>query len=199
MWIEKKNQSYIEAIVNHYHHLRGSITQEELQALYSTVYPNSRNKVSQEDCAVCNIAVESNSNQKVCEQFEKINNRIDISKTSSLQTSELFMNALIKELQPYHNEIYGTLEPFCDDREQGLMLSLYNQLTDDSMYLWCCEDKVKQDLMIISSKDKTKQNMYMQSDKEVAQYFSKSSRDDAINYSLDQVNKFLDKDLKINI
>lgn len=39
--------------------------------------------------------------------------------------------------------------------------------------------------MIISSKDKTKQNMYMQSDKEVAQYFSKSSRDDAINYSLD--------------
>lgn len=41
--------------------------------------------------------------------------------------------------------------------------------------------------------------MYMQSDKEMAQYFSKSSRDDAINYSLDQVNKFLDKDLKINI
>ena len=199
MWIEKKYQNYVEATVNHYHYLKGSITQEELQALYSSVYPNSRNKINKEDWANCTIAVESNSSQKVCEQFEKINNRIDISKTSSLQTSELFMNDLVKELQPYHNEIYGTLEPFCDDREQGLMLSLYNQLTNDAMYIWCCEDKVKQDLMIVISRDKTKQNIYMQSDKELAQYFSKSNYDEAIHYSLTQVNKFLDKDLNLHI
>ncbi len=109
------------------------------------------------------------------------------------------MNDLIKALQPYHNEIYGTLEPFCDDKEQGLMLSLYNQLTNDSMYLWCCEDIVKQDLMIVSSYNKAKKNLYMQSDRENAQYFSRTNFDEAISYSLTQVNKFLKKDLNINI
>ncbi len=143
--------------------------------------------------------MENNSSQKVCEQFETINNRIDINKTSSLQTSELFMNQFIQKLQPYHNEIYGTLEPFCDDREQGLMLSLYNQLTNDVIYIWCCEDKVKREIMVVTAKEKTKHNLYMQSDKDVAQYFLKSNFHKAINYSLNQVNKFLDKDLNIKL
>ena len=143
--------------------------------------------------------MENNSSQKVCEQFETINNRIDINKTSSFQTSEIFMNKLIKELQPYHNEIYGTLEPFCDDREQGLMLSIYNQLTDDVMHVWCCEDKVKKDLMIVTGRDKTKENLYIKTDKDSIQYFLKSNYDEAINYSLAQVDKFLDKGLNLKI
>ena len=109
------------------------------------------------------------------------------------------MNKLIKELQPYHNEIYGTLEPFCDDREQGLMLSIYNQLTDDVMHVWCCEDKVKKDLMIVTGRDKTKENLYMKTDKDSIQYFLKSNYDEAINYSLAQVDKFLDKGLNLKI
>lgn len=46
-----------------------------------------------------------------------LNNRVDINKTSSLETNELFVNQLIQKLQPYYNEIYETLGPFCDDEE----------------------------------------------------------------------------------
>ena len=106
---------------------------------------------------------------------------------------------MIKELQPYHKEIYGTIEPFCDIKERGLMLTLYNQLNKDVMYLWCCEIEEKKDLMIIISKDKTPQNLYMNDDKTSAEYFSKFNFDEAINYSLNQVDKFLDKNLNIKI
>lgn len=197
--IEKKDQNYIEAIVNHYHILKGSINQDELQALYSSVYPYSRIKVNKEDWAICNLAVENNYSKRVCDQLEVINNRIDINKISSLETSEIFLNRLIKELQPYHKEIYGTIEPFCDIKERGLMLTLYNQLNKDVMYLWCCEIEEKKDLMIIISKDKTPQNLYMNDDKTSAEYFSKFNFDEAINYSLNQVDKFLDKNLNIKI
>lgn len=79
------------------------------------------------------------------------------------------------------------------------MLSLYNQLTDDPFYIWACESKTNQDLMIITSKEKSNQNLYMQDDLEKAQYFSKDNYDDSIVYSLSQVNKFLGKELNINI
>lgn len=135
----------------------------------------------------------------MCDYLEKVNNRIDISKTSSLQTSEIFINRLIKQLQPYQKDIYGSIEPFCDGREQGLMLSLYNRLTDDQFYIWSCESKTDKDLMVITSKEKNNQNLYMQDDLEKAQYFSKDNFDDAIDFSLSQVNQFLGKELNIKI
>ena len=131
--------------------------------------------------------------------MEKVNNRININKTSSLVTSEMFINNLIKDLQPYHKEIYGNIEPFCDGREQGLMISLYNQLTDDQFYIWACESKIDKDLMIVISKEKNNQNLYMQDDLEKAQYFSKNNLEDALSYALSKINKFLGKELNIEI
>lgn len=58
----------------------------------------------------------------------------------------MFINCLLKELQPYYKELYGNIEPFCDGREQGLMILLYNQLTDDQFYLWTCESKTDKEL-----------------------------------------------------
>ncbi len=167
--------------------------------MYSSVYPDSNIKLTKEDWAICSLNIESNNSSKVCDYLEKVNNRIDITKTSSFQTSEIFINRLIKQLQPYQKDIYGNIEPFCDGREQGLMLSLYNQLTDDQFYIWACESKTNQDLMIITSKDKNNQNLYMQDELEKAQYFSKDNFEDGINYSLSQVNKFLGKELNIGI
>jgi len=57
---------------------------EELQTLYSAVYPNSRIKINKEDLKYCDIDVENNNYEKICEAFERINNRIDVSKTSSM-------------------------------------------------------------------------------------------------------------------
>ncbi len=155
--------------------------------------------MTKEDWAICTIDIENNNSQKVCDYLEKVSNRIDITKTSSLQTSEIFINRLIKQLQPYQKDIYGSIEPFCDGREQGLMLSLYNQLTDDQFYIWSCESKTDKDLMVITSKEKNNQNLYMQDDLEKAQYFSKDNFDDAIDFSLSQVNQFLGKELNIKI
>lgn len=156
-------------------------------------------KLTKEDWAICSLDVESNNSDKICAYLEKVNNRIDISKTSSFQTSEIFINYLIRKLQPYQKEIYGNIEPFCDGREQGLMLSLYNQLTDDQFYIWACESKTDKDLMIITSNQKNNQNLYMQDDLEKTQYFSKDNFDDGISYSLSQVDKFLGKELNIGI
>lgn len=167
--------------------------------MYNSVYPDSKIKLTKEDWAICSIDIESNNSSKVCDYLEKVSNRIDITKTSSFQTSEIFINRLIRELQPYQKDIYGNIEPFCDGREQGLMLSLYNQLTDDQLYIWACESKTDQDLMIITSKERNNQNLYMQDDLEKAQYFSKSDFDEGITYSLSQVNKFLGKELNLNI
>ncbi len=167
--------------------------------MYSSIYPDSKIKLTKEDWAICSLDIENNNSQKVCDYLEKVSNRIDITKTSSLQTSEIFINHLIKNLQPYQKDIYGNIEPFCDGREHGLMLSLYNQLTDDQLYIWACESKTNQDLMIIASKEKSNQNLYMQDDLEKAQYFSKDNFDDGITYSLSQVNKFLGKELNIGI
>ena len=155
--------------------------------------------MTKEDWAICTIDIENNNSQKVCDYLEKVSNRIDITKTSSLQTSEIFINRLIKQLQPYQKDIYGSIEPFCDGREQGLMLSLYNQLTDDQFYIWSCESKTDKDLMVITSKEKNNQNLYMQDDLEKAQYFSKNNLEDALSYSLSQINKFLGKELSIGI
>ncbi len=197
--IEKNQKNYVEVVINHYNNLKGSISQEELQTLYSCIYPNSKIKITLEDWATCNINVESNNSDKICDYLEKVNNRIDISKTSSFQTSEIFINKLIKSLQPYQKDIYGNIEPFCDGKAQGLMLCIFNNLTDDQFYIWACESKIDKDLMIVTSNEKNNQNLYMQDDLEKAQYFSKENFEDGINYSLSQVNKFLGKGLSIGI
>lgn len=54
-------------------------------------------------------------------------------------------------------------------------------------------------MMIIVSDEQVKHNLYMQSDRDMALYFSKTNFNKAINYSLNQLNKFLDKDLNIKI
>lgn len=195
--IEKKDKNYIEIIVNHYHNLKGSMSLEELQTVYSCIYPNSNTKLNKEDWAICNVNVENNNFQQVCEYLEKVNNRIDISKTDSLQTSEMFTNRLVSLLQPYHNDIYGVIEPFCDNKEQGLMVALYNQKTNDSLYIWSCESKTNKELMIITSKEKTNQNLYMADDLEKAQYYQNGHYDEALKYSLIQIDNFLDKNINL--
>lgn len=195
--IEKNQKNYVEVIVNHYNSLKRTIAYEELQTLFESIYPNSRIKLTKEDWAICSLDIENNNSQKVCDYLEKANNRIDITKTSSFQTSEVFINRLIKQLQSYQKEIYGNIEPFCNGREQGLMLSLYNQLTNDPFYIWSCESKIDKDLMIIISKEKNSQNLYMQDDLSKAQYFSKDNFDDAINFSLTEINQFLGKTLNV--
>lgn len=135
--------------------------------------------------------IENNSYQKVCDQLEKVYNRININKTSSFQKSELFINYLVKKLQPYHKDIFGTIEPFCDSRKQGLMLALNNQLTNEPLYIWACEDEVDNDLMIITSKNKNKQNLYMTEDIGNAQFFSNNNLEDGVIYITSQIEKFL--------
>lgn len=133
----------------------------------------------------------------MCDYFEKINQRIQISKSESLQTSELFTNKLVHSLQTYHNDIYGIIEPFFDNENQGLMINLYNKTTSDNLYIWSCLSDNK-DLMIITSKEKTKDNLYMIDDIEKAQYFHKDSYEKAIEYSIEQIEKLLIKNVNIN-
>lgn len=170
-----------------------------MQTLYNCVYPDSRIKLNKEDWALCNINIESDDSKRICDYFEKVNNRIDISKSSSMQTSEIFVNQLINKLQPYCKEIYGSIEPFCDGVEQGFIVSLFNQKTNDQFYIWSCESKTNQDLMILTSKEKTNQNLFLNDDLEKAQYFSRTNYDDAISYSISQIDIFLGKELEIKI
>ncbi len=172
---------------------------EELQVLYNSLYPTSKINLSKEDWAICNINVESNNVQNIIDYLEKVNNRINISKSNSLQTSETFINRLIKNLQPYQKEIYGYIEPFCESETQGLMLSLFNSKTSDELYIWSCELKNSKDIMILTSNEKDSQNLYLIKDLDKAQYFSKNNFSDAIDYSLKQIDMFLDKSLNINI
>lgn len=142
---------------------------------------------------------EENHCQRVCEYFETVNNRIDITKTSSFNTSELFVNRLIKNLTPYNKEICGTIEPFCDNRQQGVMLSLQNIFTKDSIYIWACESKTNQELMVITSNEKNNQNLFMKDDLDRAQYYSNNNYDDAITFVKTEIDKFLGKELDIKI
>ena len=79
------------------------------------------------------------------------------------------------------------------------MLSLYNQKTNDCLYIWACESKTNGDLMIITSNEKNKQNLYMADDIDKAQYYPNGTYEDAINFSLSKVDHFLDKELNIKI
>lgn len=196
--MEKSQINYVEAIVNHYHYLKGTIKYDELLALYNVVYPTEKVKLDIEDWIMCDIAVQNNLPIKVCERFDIIHNRIDISKSGSLQTSEIFMNHLIEKLQPYSEKVYGILEPFCDGIEQGLMLHLLNKQTDEDMYLWCSED-IHHNLVIVTSDERTKQNLCLQDKKEIAWHFPKENEEDALQYSLNQIDNFIDKDMSINI
>ena len=175
------------------------MTLEELQTFYNSIYPDSTIKLNNEDWAICNVDIENNSSKNVCDYLEKVNNRVDISKTSSLQISELFINKLLKELQPYNKEITGTIEPFCDNQEQGLMLSLTNKSADGKLYIWACEDITDKSLMIITSTEKTKQNLYMQHDLEKAQYFTNYNFSESISYVISKIDKFLNEDLNMKI
>lgn len=152
-----------------------------------------------EDWAICSLDIESNNSEKVGDYLEKVNNRMNINKTNSFCTSESFINQLILNLKPYRKDIYGNIEPFCDGVEQGVMLSLYNQLTDDQFYVWACESKTDKDLMIVVSKEKSNQNLYLQDDLDKAQYFSKDNFKEGIDYSVSQVEKFLGKELDFKI
>lgn len=116
-----------------------------------------------------------------------------------MQTSEDFINCLIKNLQPYQKEIYGTIEPFCNNYEQGLMLTICNQASDEQLYIWACESKNGEDLMLIISNEKTNKNLYMESDIEKIEYFNKNNFNEAIDYSITQINKFLSKELIFKI
>lgn len=67
---------------------------EELQTLYSSIYPDSNIKLNNQDWVLCNISIESNDSKQVSEYLEKVNNRVDISKSNSLQSSEIFIDKL---------------------------------------------------------------------------------------------------------
>ena len=195
--IEKKDKNYIEIIVDHYHKLKGSISLEELQTVYSSIYSDSKNKLNKEDWAICNINIENNNFENICDYLEKVSNRINISKSDSYQTSEIFVNKLTNLLQPYHKDIYGVIEPFCNDCEQGLILAIYNNITNDSLYIWSCESRTNKDLMIIVSKEKNNQNLYLIDDLEKAQYYQNGNYEDALKYAITQIDNFLDKNINL--
>lgn len=197
-YIEKKQIDYVDAIVNHYHYLKRSINYDELFALYNVIYPSDKMKLNMEDWILCDIAVNNNISAKVCERFEIINRRIDIYKNNSFQTSEIFMRKFTEELQSYHENMYGFLEPFCNGKEQGLMLRLVDKQTEEETYFWCFGDN-KNNLAIITSNEKTTQNLYFNEDRSLAQYFPKTNEKEAIEYCVDKVTKFLNKDINIKI
>lgn len=191
MAIEVEQKKKAEILVNHYYMLKSAITLEELQTVYNSIYPDDNKKLNSEDWAVCNINIENNDYEKTCEYFEKINNRIDISRSSSLQMSELFMNRLVNQLNPYNKQLCGTIETFCNDENHGLILSLLDKITDEKFYVWVCETVENKDIMIICSKEKAKKNLFMLDDYENAQYFNISNLSDAINYASNRIDDFL--------
>lgn len=193
-------EKYIEIIVDFYSKTNKTISLEDLQVLYNKIYPDSKIKLNIEDWAISTLNMENKNIQKFCEYFEKINCRIDISKTSSLQFSEIFVNRLIQKLQSgnYQKELNGLIEPYCDKNHQGLMISFNNKIMNDSFYLWVSELENKE-FMVLIAKEKNNQNLFMLEEFEKAHYFNKENFDEAISFSLSKIDKFLGKDLNMKI
>ena len=160
----------------------------ELQLLYDTIYPDSKAEITKEDCIRCNINIENENVEELCDYLDRVYNRINISKTESFKISEHFAEV-----------IYGNIEPFCFDKEQqGVMLSLYDKITEAPLYLWVSftEDNL---LMLVTSNKKNKQNICSDIDLQGAQYFREEDISVGIDYALSKIDTFLKKDLSIKI
>ena len=73
----------------------------ELQLLYDTIYPDSKAEITKEDCIRCNINIENENVEELCDYLDRVYNRINISKTESFKISEHFAEVLINNMNPY--------------------------------------------------------------------------------------------------
>ncbi len=78
------------------------------------------------------------------------------------------------------------------------MLSLTDELTKEPFYIWAYEEEKDNNLVIITSRQKNEENLWMIEDEDKAQYFSNNNFDEGITYAISKIEEFINKDFKLN-
>ncbi len=79
------------------------------------------------------------------------------------------------------------------------MLSLTDKVTNEKLFIWCSGVKDEDSIMILTSKEKSKYNLYMKDDIDNAQYFDNMNFEKAIKYSLFELDRFLGKEMDLKL
>lgn len=120
-----------------------------------------------------------------------------IEKSKSLMVSEDFFELLDKRLE--NKKIEGQYEPFNNNREHGLVLSVYDE--KNSINIWACECRNSDQIMVVIGGDYEKDINNMWSGKvwENAKYFDVDDYDSAVNYAYNVIKlNFKDKMKEVN-
>lgn len=120
---------------------------------------------------------------------------MEITKNRSLEVSEKFFNNLEKKLERVSDNLAGYYKTFNNCREQGLMLTIYEQKSDDELLIWACECRNSDSIMVIIADRSCSDINDMFDDKawRSAKYFKYDDYDGAIDYTMNIIKKQFDK------
>lgn len=136
----------------------------------------------------------------------KINSKGGINifeKNDSLKVSEEFFNVLEDKLTNKASHLNGYYKTFNNCREQGLVLTLYNDdsNTDNDLIIWACQSRNSDQIMVIIG-DRSCSNindMFNDIAWQKAKYFKYKDYYSATNYAYNIIKKQFKKNFKENI
>ena len=116
---------------------------------------------------------------------------IKIEENNSLKVSKTFFDNLENKLDNINfDDLYGYYKTFNNCREQGLMLSIYND-DDIELSIWACECRNSDNIMVIvaDSSCANQNGMFNDVAWKSAKYFKCDDYDSAVDYALNIITK----------
>ena len=68
-----------------------------------------------------------------------------------MEVSQTFFNKLEEKLKNVSDNLEGYYKTFNNCREQGLMITIYEPVTDNELLIWACECRNSDDIMVITA------------------------------------------------
>lgn len=110
-----------------------------------------------------------------------------------MEVSQTFFNKLEEKLKNVSDNLEGYYKTFNNCREQGLMITIYEPVTDNELLIWACECRNSDDIMVITA-DRSccdTNDMFNDIAWKSAKYFKCDEYDKAVNYTFNVIkNQF---------
>ncbi len=107
-----------------------------------------------------------------------------------MEVSQTFFNELEKKLKNAPDSLNGYYKTFNNCREQGLMLTIYND-NDNEILVWACESRNSDNIMVITADRNCSDinDMFNDVAWQSAKYFKCGDYDSAVNYAFNVIKK----------
>ena len=108
-----------------------------------------------------------------------------------MEVSQTFFNKLEEKLKNVSDNLEGYYKTFNNCREQGLMLTIYEPLTDKEILIWACESRNSDNIMVVLA-DRSCSNtndMFNDIAWKSARYFKCGEYDKAVNHTYNIIKK----------